>query len=74
MIVKTNKIDKYTLMWLHPNGAMMNFTVDAVSKEHALSKALGDPILNIYLIDYMSQYGYEVNVDHFLWNINGKLG
>lgn len=69
-------LKSFTLKWVHHSGCMMEYTIDkAESKEHALSKAMGDPICNIYLIDYMDQFhGNMFSVDNFLWDVNGRIG
>lgn len=66
---------KYTLFWVHDSGVTLQVTVEATSKEHALAKACSDPIHNIYIFDYLSQFEDDmINTNHFLWNIDGKIG
>lgn len=65
----------YTLFWVHDSGQTMQVSVEATSKEHALSKACANPIHNIFIFDYLSQFEDDmINTNHFLWNINGRIG
>lgn len=64
--------DNYTLTWVLEDGRKMSCTVNAVSKEHALSKAMGDSLKNMFIIDYLSQFDH-FDTTNFLWSINGKI-
>jgi len=59
---------KFTMKWVSANDIPMEFSIYAKTKQHALEKALGNPITNIYLLDYLFQFeGNLFSVDHFLW-------
>ena len=68
-------MNTYTLAWTIPDGRMVEHTVEASSKEHALSKAFGNPVVNIWLVEYTMQFpGNPMNVDLFMWTVNGRIG
>jgi hypothetical protein len=71
------KYNNYTLTWTSTDNQLMECTVQATCKEHALSKALSDSIYNIFLFDYLSQFKMEAlekQTTYFMWKINGRIG
>ena len=71
------KTDNYTLTWTSADNQLMECTVQATDKAHALSKALSHAVYNIFLFDYLSQFKMEPlekQTSHFMWKINGKIG
>ena len=71
--MKKERYNRYTMYWTLPNGVPVHHTVIAVSKRHAFEKALGNPIVNMYLIDYMMDFEMKFHEGLFLWNIDGKM-
>ena len=66
---------KFTMKWVSTNDIPMEFSVYGKTKQHALGRALGNPLVNVYLIDYLLQFeGNMMQVDHFLWLIDGRIG
>lgn len=65
--------DVYSLSWTNHVGVLMTHTEIAESKEHALSKALCDSSVNIWIFDYLETFNFSTSTAHFLWNRNGKI-
>lgn len=64
----------YTMKWTDRDGVLRSHTeYNVTSKEHALSQAFGNCLINAYIIDYTSQFSNYFNVDYFLWTVNGKI-
>lgn len=65
---------KYTLMWTLESGCMMQHTVMAEDKNHALSLALSNSLINMILFDYLlNSKSIDAQVQQFLWLRDGRI-
>ena len=65
---------RYTLHWTHSSGMMMSHSEMAFSKEHALSKAMSDSVVNLYIFEYVEQFADRMNdIDLFFWTVDGRI-
>lgn len=67
-------MSEYTLMWTVDDGRMLQHTVIAEDKYHALSLALSNTMINIILFDYLLQFEkIDAQIQQFLWLRNGRI-